>query len=419
MNNIHFYKNLKKNKMKTSKLKSVIVFLGVFAAFYGCGDMESKHKEYLTGEKVYAGKLDSLKVYSGYERVKIVGLTRYLGHSNKCFVEWSGKLKEFVIEKPRGVTFEMIIDELEEHNYEFVVYTKDHEDNLSVIQTCTGKAMGPIFAEAQTCLQISGYGFVNGYFSVLFSENESEYIAYSDFIYEDKDGMMREKRVMPGEKSTVVTNWKAGGKTEICSFVYSGESGFDIIPLFPLEGSLPESSVFQIGKSNFKAVRLSRDTPGDGYGGRIENMWNDNKGGLGYHTRDGEGVPYTVTFDIGVVATIDRIETVARSSPHEWNPTRIQFWGCESIEGKDTNLLAGDAGWEQESRDKGWKLLIDQTLAHPVENMIYFDKELTKDVRFIRLRVLSVVNPPHIGSGVYGLLNEITLWGEDIRPTGE
>lgn len=406
--------------MNFSKIKLILVIVLALTACLGCDDMESKHEQYLTGEKIYAGKLDSLVVYSGYERVKIVGQTNYLGYSNKCFVEWGDQSREFAIANTAAQTFEMVIDGLQERNYEFKVYTTDADGNKSIVQTCTGKAMGAIFTESQMNRRIVEFNFVDGYFSALWADKaESEYVVYTDFSYETTDGTTQNVRIMPDDESTVLMGWKAGGKTEIQSYVLTGELGFDVVQLPLSEGSLPASSVFAISKANFAVVSLSKDTKGNGYGGQIPGMWDGVKGSAEnsrYHTDNDEGVPHTLTFDMGLIATLDRVEVTGREGYHNWNPSRIQFWGCEDIEGKDTELPAADAGWEQEALDKGWKLLIDQQLEFPYENLIYFDKSKTENVRYIRIRVMEVVGPPSVGTGAYGCIQEISLWGEDIRP---
>ncbi len=70
--------------------------------------------------------------------------------------------------------------------------------------------------------------------------------------------------------------------------------------------------------------------------------------------------------------------------------------------------------------NKLWKLLIDQTLTDPYENQITFDKTKTENVRYIRIRMMEIVGDQQggatTGTSVYGCIQEISLWGEDIRP---
>lgn len=220
--------------------KKYLFILFIITILVSCGDIESKHEEYLQGEKIYAGKLDSLVVYSGYKRIKIEGLTHYLGNSNVCIVKWEGKTKEFSINNISNGKFEMIIDGLEERNYEFIVQTKDQAGNESILQTCKGKSIGDIFRESQMNRRIVRFNFASAYFSAFWSDKaESEYVLYTIFKYENNDGTMTEKIIMPDDASTVLNNWKAGGNATVQSAIISGDMGFDTLKLDAFESKLP------------------------------------------------------------------------------------------------------------------------------------------------------------------------------------
>ena len=44
-----------------------------FLVSFSCDDMESIHKNYLNGENIYAGKLDSLEIRPGYKGWSLTG----------------------------------------------------------------------------------------------------------------------------------------------------------------------------------------------------------------------------------------------------------------------------------------------------------------------------------------------------------
>ena len=44
-----------------------------------CGDIDSIHEEYLQGENIYAGKLDTLIIRPGFYRAQLEGQTQFLG----------------------------------------------------------------------------------------------------------------------------------------------------------------------------------------------------------------------------------------------------------------------------------------------------------------------------------------------------
>lgn len=399
-----------------------ILLIFTLTALYNCGDIESIHEKHLTGEKIYAGKLDSLKVLSGYKRVKIVGLTRYLGSSTECTVKWEDQTRVFPIETSESdETFEMIIEGLKEKSYEFEVITTDIQGNESILQYCTGKAYGDIFRDSQQSRRIKGFSFSGTYFSAEWADKaESEYIIRTLFKYENNSNSYSELIVYPDDNISNLIDWKAGGKYVIHSEIVTGEFGFDTIPLLPVEGLLPTDNVFALDKSLFASVRLKNDILGDGYGGKISGMWDGIKGSAQdsrYHSRDGEGVPHTVTIDLGVLTDLKRVEICGRGDHPNWNPKRFQIWGCSDIEGKDTNLASNDVNWEQEALSKGWELLLEGEAVNPIENLFELSVTSTQRVRYIRYRVTEVIGPPSVGQGAYGCVQEITFWGANISST--
>lgn len=398
------------SKININILLLIAIIMGVIS---GCDDMETIHEEYLMGEKIYAGKLDSLIVYSGYNRVKIVGQTKYIGNSTECIVAWGDQEQVFPINEISSGMFEVYIENLEERSYEFTVYTKDSEGNSSILQTTKGKAIGGIFKDSQMHRRITGYVFSGAYFSANWADKaESPYVVSTFFSYETNNGQMKTIEVASDDVSVPLFNWKAGGKLEILSKIITGEQGIDTVALDVVEGVLPTESVFELDKSYFTEVHLTNDTYGTGYGGVFEKIWDGDRNGFGYHTGDGEGVPHSLTFDLGVQADLVRFRLDARQDFLGWNPKKVQLWGCADIDGKDTELPGMDPGWEDEAKSKGWKLITEAYCPDDITNTIEIDSENAKGIRYVRYRPVEVVNGA--GAGAYGGLFEITFWGENI-----
>ena len=78
-------------KKKNNKLFLFIATILVLAS--SCGDMDSIHQDYLDGEEVYAGKLDTLKVRPGYYRAQLEGQTQFLGNSTQIIIEYDNELE--------------------------------------------------------------------------------------------------------------------------------------------------------------------------------------------------------------------------------------------------------------------------------------------------------------------------------------
>ena len=78
------------------KLKNIIVkgvlFISVAAAMWSCYDITDTQKEWLDkGEKIYVGKIDSMYVRSGMNRVEIVGNSKYLRTAVRCEVTYNNE----------------------------------------------------------------------------------------------------------------------------------------------------------------------------------------------------------------------------------------------------------------------------------------------------------------------------------------
>ena len=82
-------------KKKNNKLFLFIATILVLAS--SCGDMDSIHQDYLDGEEVYAGKLDTLKVRPGYYRAQLEGQTQFLGNSTQIIIEYDNELEIYDI----------------------------------------------------------------------------------------------------------------------------------------------------------------------------------------------------------------------------------------------------------------------------------------------------------------------------------
>ena len=73
------------------KRSNYIIYLKLITFLFiinstSCDDMNSIHEDYLQGEQVYAGKLDTLEVRPGYYRAQLEGQTQFLGNSNQIII---------------------------------------------------------------------------------------------------------------------------------------------------------------------------------------------------------------------------------------------------------------------------------------------------------------------------------------------
>ena len=225
--------------MKIRFIKIYVVALVACLAIISCDDMNSIHEPYLNGEQVYAGRLDSVEVFSGYKRVKIVGQTQFLGNAKEATVTWGDQSQVFPISNVTDGIFEMIVEPLAEQSFEFKILTNDEVGNESVKQTVKGRAIGDIFKSSQSARRIVSFDLENGDYIIWADKAESEYVVSTLIRYENNDGGITEVIVLPEDDTTELINWKPEGNLEIISTIISGEKGFDTIDLDAVQKTLP------------------------------------------------------------------------------------------------------------------------------------------------------------------------------------
>lgn len=116
--------------------------------FWGCTKMDHHYKEFLEGgEKTYVGKIDSIKVYPGNNRIKLSWKINPDPAVNKVQIFWTkeGVLDstDVILDRTNNVdTAAITIPNLSEGDYVFHFYTFDKTGNKSVKVEKGGKVYG-------------------------------------------------------------------------------------------------------------------------------------------------------------------------------------------------------------------------------------------------------------------------------------
>lgn len=403
--------------MKSKKIICLLVWMLAGFTLQSCSDITEMQREYLDrGETLYVGKIDSIKFRGGLNRVQMEGLLWYTRSASKCVISWNDQSREFAVDDISfGDKANVLIDNLDEGTYRFYVQTFDKEGNKSLKEECYGYVYGDEYKMTQSPKYISE--MAPDPYKMVLKWNVSDNAILVKLSYENMDGEIISQTLPGNIKETEISDWKKGGKIETITYTLPEKNALDTIALDPSVQYFPTDVEYEINKSTFKAVRLATDIPGNGYGGKIEGIW-DGVIGNGesnrYHSADKEGVPHHLTFDMGVFADLTRFKIYGRVGYPNWNPKHFQLWGIDSIENAETTLPSTDPGWEAEAKTKGWKLLIDATNKDPEANEFEFDKDKVKNVRYIRYRVLEVFGPPATGTGAYGCVQEMTFWADRL-----
>ena len=381
-----------------------------------CGDMDSIHDDYLQGEQVYAGKLDTLKIRPGYYRAQLEGQTQFLGNSNQILVEFDEQMDIYDIDTDNinnGI-YTMILPNLEEKSYEFTVTTQDELGNLSVSQVVAGSAVGDIFVSDQDSREIIDFSFEDdGTYANFFGNAQSENVIFTIIDYENESDEISRDTLFYDDSRIRIEQFKPQGNLQTTSVIQSGLNGIDSISLSPLNYNMPDLPYTILDKNYIRLVNMPSDNPGTYNNANPEEFlfdnnieWNGDDTNT-YFTEPGS-IPHHFTIDLGVNTVLRRVD-IAMIDPEidpSFNPTGVQVWGRENLDFAQTasseeNLLI----------DAGWVLLHEQQIdGENLSGASFIIDPNISSKRYLRLRTTSSVGNESIK------LTELTFYGEDIEP---
>ena len=400
--------------MSAFRTKIYLLFFLLITTFamLRCGDIESIHEQYLNGETIYAGRLDTLTIRPGYYRAKLEGYTHYLGNSNKVIVEFNGNTQTFDIDNTNEICG-VLLEDLEASNYEFNVTTQDPDGNLSIPQVVAGFAIGDQFISDQDPREIIGYSFESDGNYINFSGNaESEYVIYTTVDYENESNEIIRDTAFFENSRVELIDFKPLGNITTRSYIQSGLNGIDTIPLNAVNYTLPDVPYQELDKSFFRLVQMPSDNLGTYNNANPDLYLFDGDGSwtgddtFSYFSNPGE-MPHHFTIDLGLMTTLRRVklEMPTPSSIADNNATEVQIWGRSNLELAETSSNTDAAFY-----NAGWNLLYQGNIDGASEANNSFLVTPSNQVRYIRYRVLSTVGNTN------SQLTEMTLYGQDNSP---
>ena len=124
------------------KIKYIIGFLFSILLFsYACESMEDNYEQYL-GEYNYSGKIDSLRVYPGFERVVLAWDNPKDQKSQSIRIIYGA---DSTVVDYETLVDSVSIDGLDDGTgYDFTVYTLDAQKNISVPVSITPDLSAPL-----------------------------------------------------------------------------------------------------------------------------------------------------------------------------------------------------------------------------------------------------------------------------------
>ena len=403
------------------KRSNYIIYLKLITFLFiinstSCDDMNSIHEDYLQGEQVYAGKLDTLEVRPGYYRAQLEGQTQFLGNSNQIIIEYEDQVNVYDINEQNinnGI-YSLILPDLEEKSYEFTVTTQDEIGNLSVSQVVAGNVVGDVFLSDQDPREIIDFTSEDdGTYANFFGNAQSENVIFTTINYENEfDEIMVDTLFFEQNRKKLIL-FKPNGNLTTTSVVQSGLNGIDSIALAPLSYTMPDVTYSQLNKNYMRLVNMPSDNPGNFNGANpneylFDGVTSWNGDDTFTYNSGPNSLPHHFTVDLGVRTNLRRIDLnmIDPEVDASSNATYVQIWGRDNILFAET-----EASDENMFINAGWVLLHEEQITNTFEGMASLSiTPLSSLKRFIRVRTTGSVGNQEVK------FTELTFYGEDTQP---
>lgn len=331
--------------MKDIRLFILLGILAITAFIVSCtktkGDAYRKFME--GGEITYPGRADT--VLAGAAGLNTLQLSIILGNDplvTRIKILWnnSNDSIELPVKRTNGTdTITQLLTNLNEGDYNFIIYTYDKENHRSVMVNAFGAAVGESYVSTlvnrtlQSVTQDADGNMVLNWAAAPTGEQGVE------ITYTGDDGKTRNKIVPAGETQTVLNDYKGPSTLTYISRCKPDSSSF--IFFYPKEGALTTALPQferQLPKKGFKVLELPTDVKDGGYGWLVNYMWDNNYNTPGFATQS--IIPCWFTIDCAKAAALNRFKV--------WQANDRLYVGesVKTFELYGSNQPAADGSWE-------------------------------------------------------------------------
>ncbi|MDR0395234.1 MAG: discoidin domain-containing protein, partial [Tannerella sp.] len=262
-----------------------------------CKDMDSVYEEFLVPNGLkYPQRPDSLKVFAGYNRLRLTWLGAKDPSITHAVVYWNNYLDSLKVDIDNDKdTLVVDVDNLGENTYTFYVKTFDKQGNASIPSEVTGTAYGDNYLMAATDRTIvSALRDENKNGTIVWGNKTSD-LVYSEVRYTAISGETRTVRILPDESDLICPDIKPGELFEYRS-VFLPPNGIDPAGREWVEFEKP--FMYKYPRSGWSIeARNGNHAWNDGGGGQPALILDGNIA-TGWHSRTGTPLPQCVVVDM-------------------------------------------------------------------------------------------------------------------------
>jgi hypothetical protein len=302
----------------------LILFITI-CVISACRKMDSTYKQYIVpGGLTYAGKPTSPKAYSGLNRIKVAWLRGADPSVVKAKIFWNNFADSLGVDIPAtGDTISVMIENLQEKSYTFVIRTYDAKGNSSIPIEVVGGSYGEKYqAQLLTRPVNSTVLNANGTLTINWGGADVSNGAYaSEVKYTDVAGNVKHKIFSVESLVSEIPDMKPNTNYQFRTIFKPDSLSIDNFYTGYTDGGL-----FSFNKKDWKIIAYStQHSAGDN---AVINFI-DGKDATRWHTCAGcSSYPHFATIDMGIERTITQFgvwRTTFETGGDDRGPDKFEF----------------------------------------------------------------------------------------------
>lgn len=302
----------------------IMVLFLLFCAISGCRKMEGTYKEFVVpGGLTYTGKVTSPSVSPGHNRLKISWLRGADPTVINAKIFWNNYADSLIVPIPSmGDTISVIINNLVEKSYSFIIRTYDAKGNSSIPVEVIGGSYGDKY-QAQLLNRPVNSTMIDakGKATIQWGSADLSNGAYaSEVLYTDTLNNVKSKSFPTDVATSVISDIKPGTSYQFRTVFRPDSSSID-----DFYTGYSQSAAFNFDKTDWSVAGYS-DQYSDDNG--VQFIIDGIPEATRWHT-NGSAYPHWATIDMKAVRTVTRfgVWRTDRDAPggDSRAPTRIQF----------------------------------------------------------------------------------------------
>ncbi|MFA7141038.1 MAG: DUF4998 domain-containing protein [Proteiniphilum sp.] len=290
----------------TKRINYLLLITTLFLSLLSCGDMDETYRHFWNhGEKVYPAPADSLKLFSGKNRVAMSWIIKGDPNVKKAKIYWNNNTDSLVVPLQSTGKIDslyLLINDLAEGTYSFDVFTFNGNGDKSVPRSVVGTVFGDSYGNSLLPRFMQSAFHDNNTLTITWGSSVGETSIGSEIYYKSSEGKPMRTIADSLAETTVIADFVPELNPTISyRTIYVPPMSIDTF-YSAMQTVQAKGAPVYFPKTGWVATASSFDTrPGASYrppqntiDGNINTMWVNQISPQTYY-------PHTLTIDMGSV----------------------------------------------------------------------------------------------------------------------